>query len=91
MKCQCGNENAYHLQGRWNKKEKKFEEVCDRCSCLDGYAMPDVYFKEPYFDEHLADAKSPHGTWVNSKGHKKEVMKRMGLFEAGDRIHGARN
>jgi len=91
MKCQCGNENAYHLQGRWNKKTQKFEEVCDKCSHLDSYALPDVYFKQPYWDEHLANEKNPNGHWVHSKGHKREIMKSLGLNEAGDRIRGARN
>jgi hypothetical protein len=91
MKCQCGNENAYHLQLRYDVKEKRRYEVCDKCSRLVSYALPDVYFREPYFDEHLADSKNPHGHWISSKGEKKAVMQKLGLFEAGDRIRGSRN
>jgi len=92
MKCNnCGNENAYHLKARWNTKENKFEELCDTCGRLDSYALPDVYFREPYWDEHLADETNPNGHWISSKGAKREVMRKLGLNEAGDRIHGARN
>lgn len=38
----------------------------------------------PYFDENLADSKkSPHGQWVQSRQHRKQLMKEQGLREIG--------
>lgn len=53
--------------------------------------IPDVYFKEPYFDPHLAHPEnSQTGTFIRSKAHKAQVMKELGISEKGDRRHGAR-
>ena len=45
-------------------------------------------------DPHLIDVKNPKqkdGVWVTSKRHKMELMKKIGVREAGDKIRGGRN
>jgi putative FmdB family regulatory protein len=37
----------------------------------------------PYFDENLADAHDVHGKWVESRQHKREIMKAQDLVEIG--------
>lgn len=37
---------------------------------------------EPYFDENLSQAHGK-GNYVTSRQHRKELMKRLGLVEAG--------
>ena len=65
--------------------------TCARCGQLPMLTIPDIYFRQPGIEEHLADAKNPEGTFITSKTHKAEVMKQLGLVESGDRFHGSRN
>ena len=89
MRCNnCGKECS-RSKTRYTKEGEKKEE-CERCSQGLFNGVPDVYFRRPYFDEHLADAKNPHGHYIESRRHKAEVLKKLGLFEAGDRMHGGR-
>ena len=72
---------------RFNKETGQVE-----CVSRDIKAMThDVYFREPYFDEHLGDEKSPDGYYIHSKAHKKSIMERQGVHEKGDMVHGSRN
>lgn len=82
---------------RHTKKEavtgRRYEE-CNRCFDSSIPSNPDVYFKAPYWDESLSDFDSPNfvygkGTWVESKSHKAYLLKKLGLRESGDRVHGA--
>lgn len=79
----CGNQEAY--QWRMNK----YGESCNKCANFIVNTF-DVFFKEPSFEEHLADLKHPQGQWVTSKSHKARLMKEQGVREAGDRTHGSR-
>lgn len=72
---------------RWDRDACKVVKVSDRPS---RGGIPDVFFKEPYFDHHLGDAKNPFGQHITSKTHKAQVMKAQGVFEHGDRIRGGR-
>ena len=66
---------------------------CDKCGGFTGRGVPDVFFRKPYLDPNLAHADRPwesKGVWVESKQHKKRLMAEQGLFEAGDRVRGAR-
>lgn len=71
---------------RINARTMQLEKISDAIPSI----TTDVYFKEPHFDEHLADAKHPQGQEVRSKKHKSRIMKEQGVREAGDRRHGAR-
>jgi len=54
---------------------------------------PDVYFKRPYLDPHLIDVNKPEqkdGVWIESKRHKRELMRQLNVMERGDRTRGAR-
>jgi len=82
MICSCGNENAT----QWRKvydAEGNSLECCETCGQVRTPAIPDVYFKEPYHDEHLADKLHPHGQYVESRRHKARLLKELGLREAG--------
>lgn len=73
----------------WRKCEDGTES-CNNCSNVRNPGLPDVYFKQPYFDPNLADKKNPQGRWIDSKGQKAQIMKDIGVREAGDKKHGAR-
>jgi hypothetical protein len=49
----------------------------------------DIYFKEPYWDEHIASEEHPGPKFISSRGEKKAWLERCHLREAGDRHHGA--
>lgn len=85
MECDsCGNKEARVLKYRSSGLN------CDKCGS-GKVDVPDVYFKKPYFDEHIAHPdKFPHGMEITSRRHKSEMMKRLGLRESGDKFHGAR-
>lgn len=77
---QCKNENAIRIQVRYTKHGRV--ETCEKCGNLSLEGLPDVSdVHEPYFDEHLADAKHPDGRWIHSRRQKAEVLKEMGLRE----------
>ena len=85
----CGNQGAVALRLRYEGGQRV--EVCDARSCggVVIAARPDVYFRQPYVDPNLADAKNPFGTEIRSARHKAEVLKAQGLREDGDRHHGS--
>ena len=65
--------------------------TCDMCGPKSAFKFSDIYFKQPYFDPMLADPKkSPHGTQIESREHKAQVMRELGVTEAGDKRHGSR-
>jgi putative FmdB family regulatory protein len=41
----------------------------------------DIY--DGTFDENLADARHPHGRYLKSRQHRKDVIKKLGLYERG--------
>ncbi len=84
----CGNEKAFIM--RYGPEG----ESCDTCGNLHIPKFADVYFRQPYKDPHLIDVNRPEqkdGVWIQSKNHKKEVMKSLGVNERGDKRHGSRN
>lgn len=88
MKCACGNEEAAYVRVFFDQKTgQKTHEICDKCGNVDIPVLSDVYFKEPYFDEHLADKDHKHGRWVYSKRQKAQIMKEQGLREAGSDVN----
>jgi hypothetical protein len=64
-------------------------EWCDRCGIGALTSIPDVYFKEPYVDEHLGNEAHPGPKRINTRAEKAYWLKTCGLREAGDRVHGA--
>lgn len=81
----CGNEVPY------SKRIYKDVEVCNMCgdvSCSDA-ATPDVYLAHAgqKFSNLCDDKGNPYE--IQSKRHKKEVMDKLGVREAGDLMHGA--
>lgn len=95
MVCQgCGNDKAWAVHHKREQVTGKIYFECNRCFDPSIPESPDVYFREPYWDEHLHDRDDPSydvnkGTFIRSKKHKAYVMKKVGLFEAGDRRHGS--
>lgn len=67
---------------------------CNNCFDASIPDFPDVYFREPYWDDNLHDQDDPSyrpdkGVWVTSKAHKAFLFKKLGVREAGDRVHGS--
>lgn len=85
----CGNKDAYHVTTRFYEGQK--DERCDRCGAIgDGSALlPDVYFsgRSQTFEALCDEMGRPYE--ITSKRQKKEVMKRLGVSEVGDRVNGA--
>ena len=83
----CGNKAAIRM---------RFTErggCCDHCGRLSSVESPDVYFNRPYLDPNLIDVYKPeqrNGVWIESRRQKAEIMKRLGVREAGDKRGGMR-
>ena len=93
MKCGgCSNEHAYHIVYRG--EGSGLVECCDRCGNLGSISVPDVYLGPGggvRVEENLADPKTGKPIPFQTKKEKAEIMKMLGVREAGDRFHGARN
>jgi len=64
-------------------------DSCDQCGGARSIAnVPDVYFKQPYYDQHLGSPDDPGPKLISSKAEKAYWLKKRGLREAGDRIGG---
>lgn len=84
----CGNQAAYAVRTTYG--DGRVEESCNACG--GGHSManvPDVYFKEPYVDEHLGSEEFPGPKTINSRAEKAYWLKKCNLREGGDRVHGA--
>lgn len=80
----CGNQNA------WSRHWTIDSEGCNACDGQHTYqGTPDVYFKEPYLDEHLGSEEHPGPKMINSRAEKAYWLKKCNLRESGDRVHGA--
>jgi hypothetical protein len=98
MKCNgCGvdNEKVWAVHPKKEKFTGRVFEECNLCfdSCIP--ARPDIYFREPYWDENLGDLDDPsydpkRGTFIRSRSHKAYVLKKLGLIEDGDKRNGSR-
>ena len=91
----CGNENAWSIHRKKERLTGRVYEECNRCFDSSVPASPDIYFRQPYWDENLCDYDDPHydprrGTFIRSKSHKAYVMKKCNLREDGDVRHGSR-
>ena len=66
---------------------------CNACGqSSNSFRFSDVYFKEAYFDPHIAHPEnSPRGNQIRSREHKAFLMRELGLKEKGDKVHGARD
>lgn len=83
MRCNgCGNEKALHV------RIGKGFEICDKCGSLPTTSLPDVFFEGTgYFDENLADKQHPKGQYIHSRRQKAEIIRKLGLREAGSDIN----
>lgn len=91
----CGNEEAWAVHRKKEAITGRVYEECNRCFDPSIPGNPDVYFRQPYWDENLCDYDDPgydpqRGTFIRSKAHKAYVLKKCGLREDGDRRGGAR-
>ena len=82
----CGNTEAYRIRSGYYKNEqgqRTAYDVCDKCGDVRNISLsPDVSdVKEPYFDPNLCDKEHKHGQWISSRGHKAEILKKLGLRE----------
>lgn len=86
----CGNDNAYHIKSLC--EDGNIYDVCNACSkiaMVDAYS-PDVYLHRAgqQFNNLCDPMGKPYE--IQSKRHKKEVMDRLGVSEAGGTVNGAR-
>lgn len=91
----CGNEKAWAVHPKKEKLSGRVFEECNACFDSSIPSNPDVYFRQPYWDENLCDYDDPgydpgRGTFIRSKRHKAYVMRKCGLREDGDRHSGGR-
>lgn len=87
----CNNQNAYHI--RTIIDDGQPFDLCDRSECgnlsMADAGVPDVYLgRLGQTFENLTD-KMGRPYEIRSKRHKKEVMDRLGVSEAGGTVHGA--
>lgn len=91
MDCRgCGSKDSFTVRTRYDG-EMAIDD-CDHCGSFSVAGVPDVYFKQAYFDQNLGE-DSPgkyYGQRVESKEHKKSLMRKLGVRESGDRVRGAR-
>lgn len=92
----CGHASPWARHSKKEALSGKTYEECNRCFDPSISSNPDVYFRQPYWDEHLCDYDDPsydfkRGTFIRSKAHKAYVMKKLGIREAGDMRNGSRN
>lgn len=90
----CKNPSPFRKKYRYDEKEKITRESCDHCGSS-SFVFPDVYFDKAGQEEHIVFEDVPSswlkGTYVSSRAQKAALYKQMGVREAGDRVHGARN
>lgn len=92
--CVCGATNWHYWRVKYHDKYGRVES-CSECSNdKTPQLSPDVYFDASkganQTDPNLCDRyKGPIP--FSSKREKAAIMKQMGLREAGDKEHGARN
>lgn len=92
----CGNDKAWVINRKKESLTGKIYEECNKCFDPSIPRNPDVYFKQPYWDENLLDWDDPScdnmkGTFITSKQHKAYVLKKLGIREAYYRKHGMVN
>lgn len=88
MTCnRCGNDQAYHVKTSY--EDGQVHDLCDKCGVGSTFYAPDVYFKQPYWDENLGSQDDPGPKFISSRAQKAYLLKKNNLREAGDRVHGA--
>ena len=92
----CQNPDAWIVHPKTEKLTGRRFEECNRCFDSSIPSHPDVYFRQPYWDETIHDQDDPShdwkkGTFITSRAHKAYAMKKCCLQEAGDRRHGTNN
>lgn len=87
----CGNMKAYHIRSAWDGE--RLRDFCDAATCgnldMAGAGIPDVYLPRGgmKFANLCDDMGRPYE--ITSKRQKAEVMRKLGVSEAGDRVQGA--
>ena len=91
MMCRsCHHDDAWHVNTIYDKEFDVYVDQCNFCG-LDGAGSwtPDVYLAHSGQKfQNLCD-KMGNPIEIRSKRHKAEVMRQMGVSEAGDRVNGA--
>lgn len=92
----CRNPTPWARHSKKEALSGKYYEECNRCFDSSIPSNPDVYFREPYWDERLGDPDDPSfiegkGTFVRTRAHKAFLLKKLGLREAGDMKRGSHN
>lgn len=82
--CFCGNPEPIW---RIIRIDGGYCDLCGGTRTVSG--NPDVYFKGTYVDEHLANEEHPGPKTITSRAEKAYWLKKCGLRESGDRVHGA--
>lgn len=86
----CGNQEAWHVVSAFDTQADSIVDCCDACGLEGaGAGVPDVYLARTgqTFANLCDETGRPYE--ITSKRHKKEVMDRLGVSEAGDRMNGA--
>ena len=84
--CGLQKDNLSVMVVKWGESVNKYCADCRRATA----GVSDVYFKQPYWDEHLANEKYPGAKYISSRAEKKMWLEKCNLREDGDRVRGAR-
>jgi len=92
MTCRgCGNENAFQVRTHFDKDMNPIDS-CNHCSSVPVGTFHDCYVPVGgMFFEHLSHPDYPEshgGTFCPDKATKAYYLKKYGLQEAGDAVHG---
>lgn len=90
----CGSDRAAVLHGWWNNEKNTISYCCDICSKISTQATPDVWYgygSGTHTEENIADPTTGKPIPFSSKREKMEAMKKAGVREVGDKVHGTRN
>ena len=73
--------------------DKKYDKTCSDCWNGKCPGVPDVWYgygSGTHVEENIADPATGQPIPFSSKQGKWEAMKKAGVVEAGDKVHGAR-
>lgn len=90
MKCSnCKNKEAHIIRMSFDEKGKLFEN-CNKCGAVSTTWTPDVYWPGHAHENSNLCGADGKPVYLTSRRHKAEVMRELGVSEAGDRVKGAR-
>lgn len=89
MICGTCQANASHILIKYTQEGEKIER-CDQCSEMSRPNIYDVFLDRDGCNMNICDSKTGRQIPYWSKGQKTRIMRKLGIREVGDRVHGGR-